>query len=374
MSGPQGASTSNATDGLRFNPGGSRNLDVLRMIAVTLVVQDHLFTFWGNPTYLGFIVPLRLGRFGVILFFVHTALVLMASMERQWKKTGRHRFISIFLIRRGFRIFPLAVTALVVTVLFNIPGQSDVHRLSHVRYGAKTLVANLALVQNVAGGANTSILSPMWSLAFEWQMYLVLPFLYFIGRRASTIVPMLVIWAIPELLLLSYGAQVDQFNRTHAFWKIPDWGTYGPCFLAGVVAFLITEKMEPAPVLPWLALPLAIAAMFVPVMATSQFSKFVPAALIVALIIPYCREIRRGWFSEFARIVVRYSYGVYLFHLIGIWIAFVRLKHEPLAIQWLVFAALVVTIPVAAYHLVERPAIVLGNRIAVRLEPPVSNS
>ena len=341
------------------------------MTAVLLVVQDHLFTFFGNPTYLGFIIPLRLGRFGVILFFVHTALVLMASMDRQWNKTGRHRFVSIFLIRRGFRIFPLSAATLLVTLLFNIPGQSAIRNVTHVPHTAVNVIANLFLVQNIAGGVYTSILAPMWSLSFEWQMYLVLPFIYFLSQRATSLAPLLLLGAAPALLLLSYAAQIDRFNRSHSFWQIPDWGTYGPCFIAGATAFFIARKTPAAPALSWFALPLAVVALFPPMMATGTFYKFIPAAFMIALIIPYCREIRRGWLSETARIVVRYSYGIYLFHLIGIWLAFVRLKGQTRATQWLVFAALVVVVPVVLHHLIEHPAIRLGNRVARRLEPRV---
>ncbi len=354
---------------LRFDPGGSRNLDILRMIAVALVVQDHLFTFWGNPSYLNKnVIPLRLGRYGVTLFFVHTALVLMASMERQWNKTGRHRFVRIFLIRRGFRIYPLAAAVLLITVAFNIPGQITVHFVSQVPYGNRNLIANFALFQNFAGGADTSILSPMWSLAFEWQMYLVLPLFYFLCRRATSIVPLLMIWSIPALLEIAYGSQIDAANIRHAFWKIPDWGIWGPCFIAGIMAFYIASKMNPEPNLPWFALPLAIAAIGFPVMANDRFGKFIPATLFIGLLIPYVREIRHGWFSEFARLIVRYSYGIYLFHMLGIYLAFLRLDNQSHLVQWLAFAAIATVIPVFFYHALEHPAIKLGNRIAKRLE------
>lgn len=353
----------------RFNPGGSRNLDILRMIAVILVVQDHLFTFWGYPKYLGgAIVPPRLGRFGVVLFFVHTALVLMASMERQFIKTGWHRFVPIFFVRRGFRIFPLAVAALLITVIFNIPGQITIGKLTHVGYGKKVLLANLLLIQNFAGGEDRSILSPMWSLSFEWQMYLVLPIFYFICRRVSSVIPLLIMWSVPITLLLCYSGRINAFNNAHDFWQFPNWGTYAPCFIAGIVAFFIAYKQPVEPSLPWFALPIAIAALFLPMMATSSFTKFAPAALIIALVIPCCREIKHGWFSETARIIVRYSYGIYLFHMLGIWLGFVRFGDEARPVQWLIFAAVTALVPIALYHLLEHPAIVLGNRIAKRLE------
>ena len=362
-------------ENVRFDPGGSRNLDILRMIAVALVVQDHLFTFWGNPSFLNRnIIPLRLGRFGVVLFFVHTSLVLMASMERQWKKTGRHRFVSIFLIRRGFRIYPLALAALLLTVALNIPGQIAVHNVTHVPYGTKTLLANIFLVQNFAGGEGASILSPMWSLSFEWQMYVVLPLFYFLCRRATSLVPLLLIWVTPVLIAIAYSSKIGQWNGQHAFWQIPNWHIYGPCFVAGIIAFFIANKLKPNPELPWIVLPLVVAALFHPMMANGGYGKFMPASLIVALVIPYCREIPRGWFSETARVIVRYSYGIYLFHMLGIYLAFVRFKAESHAVQWLIFTAVVIVVPFAFYHLLELPAIRAGNRIAKRIEPAFSPS
>jgi len=357
-------------DGRRFNPGGSRNLDILRVIAVALVVQDHLFTFWGNPRYLrDNVIPLRLGRFGVVLFFVHTALVLMASMERQWKKTGRHHFVSIFVIRRGFRIYPLAAAALLITVAFNIPGQISVHDVTFVHFDTRHLIANFALVQNFAGGSDSSILSPMWSLAYEWQMYIVLPIFYFLCRRASSVIPLLLVWIVPVLINISYGDRIDAANGRHEFWKIPDWGIYGPCFIAGIMAFFVAAKLKPGPGLPWPTVPMVIAALCLPMMANGRYGKFIPATLLIAMLIPYCREVPHGWFSEAARLIVRYSYGIYLFHMLGIYLAFVKLKDQSHLVQWLAFTGLVIVVPYGFYHALELPAIKLGNQLAKRLEP-----
>lgn len=78
------------------NSKDSPNLDLLRAIAVSCVLLSHLtwsvgYSEWGS-----------LGRFGVVLFFVHTSYVLMASLDRSQGN------ISSFAIRRFFRIYPLA--------------------------------------------------------------------------------------------------------------------------------------------------------------------------------------------------------------------------------------------------------------------------
>jgi len=56
----------------------SANLDVLRAIAVLMVFFYHLLEYG----YFSERRVNRLGQFGVLIFFVHTSLVLMMSMER----------------------------------------------------------------------------------------------------------------------------------------------------------------------------------------------------------------------------------------------------------------------------------------------------
>jgi peptidoglycan/LPS O-acetylase OafA/YrhL len=62
-----------------ISPDASPNLDFLRATAVLLVLPDHVAEqFHGDN-----IGPVRvrdIGHFGVLLFFVHTSLVLIASV------------------------------------------------------------------------------------------------------------------------------------------------------------------------------------------------------------------------------------------------------------------------------------------------------
>src|SRR5579883_991999 len=84
----------------------SANLDLLRSFAVLLVVAFHLaklFDWQGTAFRIT-----DFGLVGVMLFFVHTTLVLMFSLERQRAISGSALFF-LFLIRRCFRIYPLAV-------------------------------------------------------------------------------------------------------------------------------------------------------------------------------------------------------------------------------------------------------------------------
>src|SRR4029079_15751645 len=95
-------------------------LDSLRAVAVTLVLVDHLLeTIVAPSSPISIRIAWQLGRLGVILFYVHTTYVLMMSMQRRGL-TGR-TLVKEFYVRRGFRIYPLALAAVATVILFGIP-------------------------------------------------------------------------------------------------------------------------------------------------------------------------------------------------------------------------------------------------------------
>src|SRR4029077_11124280 len=146
----------------------SRNLDLLRSFAVMLVVGFHLAKFFNWR-----FEKLRVtdfGLLGVMLFFVHTTLVLMFSLERQSKSSSSSLFVP-FMVRRCFRIYPLAIMVVILVFLFHIPSDLQFGRFNLLHQSVGNFLANLLLVQNVTlQKANPGIL---WSLPLELQMYIV---------------------------------------------------------------------------------------------------------------------------------------------------------------------------------------------------------
>src|SRR5437667_4195908 len=98
-------------------PRLSANLDVLRAIAVLLVLAQHLCKRMYVDR-IGWIPTSSLGHFGVLLFFVHTSLVLMYSMDRSGP-TGPS-LLKNFYIRRIFRIYPLSILTVLVAFLLHL--------------------------------------------------------------------------------------------------------------------------------------------------------------------------------------------------------------------------------------------------------------
>ena len=85
-----------------MSKGASANLDFLRTVAVLLVLAQHLCTRL-HVEHIGWAPTTSLGPFGVLLFFVHTSLVLMSSMERSG--LSGVLLLKDFYIRRIFRIY-----------------------------------------------------------------------------------------------------------------------------------------------------------------------------------------------------------------------------------------------------------------------------
>jgi peptidoglycan/LPS O-acetylase OafA/YrhL len=153
--------------------GASANLDLLRAIAVLLVLLNHLTRHYHYDHFDG------VGIFGVLLFFVHTSLVLMYSMQRS-HLTGL-ALVRDFYIRRFFRIYPLSILAVLTAVALHL--HADGRGLTTGQHpGPIELVSNLLLIQNLTN--SNSIVGPLWSLPLEIQMYLFLPFIFLWKKRS----------------------------------------------------------------------------------------------------------------------------------------------------------------------------------------------
>src|SRR5579859_4255862 len=208
-------------------PGGSRdespNLDFLRAIAVLSVYFAHVLDTLGladlRPSArpdLGWF----LGRFGVLIFFVHTSLVLMLSLERL-ELAGRPLFAS-FYVRRFFRIYPLSMACVAIVVLFHLPGPL----VPWFHPDRVAIVANFLLCTNLFH--RWDVMSVLWTLPLEVQMYVLLPVAYLIGKK----------YRMRGVALVWLGAAVASYMPSHVTGRFM-LAPYDPCFMAGVASYFI---------------------------------------------------------------------------------------------------------------------------------------
>src|SRR2546423_12188612 len=97
--------------------GASANLDFLRAVAVLLVLAQHLCRRM-HVEHVGWAPTTSLGLFGVLLFFVHTSLVLMYSLERRGLQGTL--LLKDFYTRRIFRIYPLSILAVATALALHL--------------------------------------------------------------------------------------------------------------------------------------------------------------------------------------------------------------------------------------------------------------
>lgn len=336
------------------------NLDFLRMVAVLCVVVRHVLNMF-RVRQLWWLNAQALGIFGVLMFFVHTSLVLMISLQRSEPADDRslYRHWGAFLIRRFFRIYPLSMTAVLLTYFVLIPASDASAALAGIAptAGMKDLWANLLLVQDLT--LAPSILAPLWSLPAEVQMYLVLPVLFLIVRRHGARAIVWIVWPVSvAIALLS--------------WKLDlrlTVGRYMPCFVAGVACFGLLKDRRP---LAFFWMPVFVAGLLVVYMAA--YTRFglqaglgIGVTFCLATMIPSVKPMSSSKLRRVSHIVAKYSYGIYLFHVPCIWLAFGKFNSLGLPGSFVSLLLMIGAASVVSYHLLEDPFVRLGKRIAKKI-------
>lgn len=319
------------------------NLDFLRAFAIVLVVLDHVLLSLGVEQVHGFGTGL-MGIFGVYLFFVHTSLVLMWSLERRPN-------VLDFYIRRAFRIYPLAI---VVTLVAAFTHAAVGGFFATTPWTGTSLLVNLALMTDIVRPSGR-IVGVTWSLGPEVLMYLLLPALFFYARAMRRVWPILVLW----LVVVAYDHHNFPIEQANSFAVlIPD-------FLAGVVAYV--GFMKRPPVLPGWTFPAALLLLWGVYVSLRSLRGDWPICLATALLLPYFRQMAAGWWTRAAHQIAEHSYAIYLLHSFGLLLGVHLLPRLERWQQLLVFFAFTAPMAWLSYRVVERPMIVFGARVAAKL-------
>jgi peptidoglycan/LPS O-acetylase OafA/YrhL len=176
------------------------SMDLLRAVAILLVILAHTILSYGAPNYLA---PLQLGGTGVNLFFLLSGWLLGNQL---FKESIRHGGIDIkrFWIRRWMRTLPAYYAILVLSVTQRYMTQEDVSFPWQYFF----------FVQNYYYPLDFFSIS--WSLSVEEQFYLlVAPLIHFLTKKNKhvTTVSLIVLLLLPIFFrnLELYG----HTNETH---------------------------------------------------------------------------------------------------------------------------------------------------------------
>lgn len=332
----------------------SVNLDVLRSVAVLMVLCVHLLLYF-RISHLGWLPLLGFGQWGVLIFFFHTSLVLMRSLARLSHDAASRPSLAEFMLRRCFRLLPLCWVVILFVAATHVPvGHTHDGRLVAVPLELASLCCNMLLIQNLTG--TESAIATLWSLPYEMQMYLLLPTLFWMAR-AARVRTVLCVWLASALAAVCCRFEGAEPLRD-ALWLVP-------CFYAGIVAFKLSAHVRQR--MPGWAWPLLLLTLTLLYLICSRPSVGALGCLMLGLWLPRIRELRHPALRVVSQLIARYSYGIYLTHLICLWLAFELLSGAPLALRWVVFVATTIMVPVVLYHVVEQPMIVLGGQLSARM-------
>ena len=323
------------------------NLDLVRAIAIILVILSHLPISF--PLYYH---KQTLGLLGVEIFFVHTSLVLMLSLKNNFQNEKLKNIIFKFYIQILLRIFPLSI--LVVTFLILID-----YCLNNYNYNYRTIISNILLIQNVT--KTISLPEPLWSLSYEVQFYTFLPFIFlFIKKKNIQFNGILMTWiSIIIVIFILYFS--DRNYHYIKFW---------PCFFSGIISYVLWNNKKSIS-FNYLIFYLLFVIIVYPILTTLGLKQSItgwPICLCLGIIIANCKPITNEIVKKFARILAKYSYSVYLIHQPIIDFSVKKILFFENIYMSIIIAIICTTLfAFILYNLIEKKFINIGKTIIRRL-------
>jgi peptidoglycan/LPS O-acetylase OafA/YrhL len=158
------------------------SLDLLRALAIVLVVHCHATTHFGNPPEY---YVLQLGGKGVELFFVLSGWLLGRQLVQELKETGRVD-LKRFWYRRWLRTLPAYYAVLLFTIAWQVYRKNGID-WSYFYFG-QTYFSSMPFF------------GVSWSLCVEEHFYLAIaPLLWMFWRWRFTLLLVPALLALPEV-------------------------------------------------------------------------------------------------------------------------------------------------------------------------------
>jgi len=254
-----------------------QQLDALRAVAIAIVMLHHYI----NP-------PILLSGFGVTFLFVlsgyfatNTLLNLRRRMEDGRTEMGGA--VKDFYMRRYLRICPMYFLVLLITALCSVEGARD------------SLPWNaffLANIQTVVSQQWNGRFSPMWSLSFLEQFYLIWPFVVLVLPRRRLVPVLICMTALgPAWRLLCYWQDFSAIN----------WSVFplASCDAVGCGALLAVARLgmvdkKVLPRLIWAAQWLGVPAYLLLVAAKGMHQP----PWYTEIVIPFAASLAFVWLAE----------------------------------------------------------------------------
>lgn len=237
-------------------------VDGLRGLAILLVVLRHFYVLTYFDGYPRWADALGLGYVGVPLF------LLLSGFCVFWAYVGPNRRAfdaRDFFRRRIARIFPPYLLALGIALIVSPPtGRAN---------WFLQIATHLTMTHNLLPGTVLALNGAFWSLALEFQLYLLFPLLLRVTRRYG-IYPMLAGVFVAQMAFRVWAMRYGTTYGTLSF--VLPWSVPGRMFefALGMWAATVVSSPQPRALLPRLRLlgvPAALAAFAVAVASKGRF-------------------------------------------------------------------------------------------------------
>lgn len=312
-------------------------LDGWRALSILLVIAGHWLPL--GPAAWQF--NDSVASSGMALFFCLSGFLITQFLSQDPR-------VGVFLIKRIFRIVPLAWLAITILLFFNDAS-------SFVVLANYLFFANLISEPLLAGGEH------LWSLFVEMQFYIFMALLVaFFGRKAVFFIPFFTVFVTA---LRIYAAETI---------SIVTWHRVDEIFVGGCVALLWTYQRDN---IKALKLPSYLPLMFLALLLLvslpqwpmlGYFRPYAAAAAIFTSLFAFPTNLYKLWTGRPAKYIARISYALYVFH--GVLGATALGGHDVSKIEKYLLriplTALTLIISHISTYYFESKAIGLGNRIA----------
>lgn len=359
-------------------------LDSLRFVCALAVAVFH--AGWVSHARLA---PITQNLWVLVDFFFVLSGFVIANAYVDRMHGGRS--VTVFAVRRFFRLYPLHVATLAGVGLLQYVGWK--RGATAYPFGSNfgfLLFLNLTLSQAV-GFSDRSILNvPSWSISTEWYAYLTFALVCLLARRSG--------FRFALLGLIAFGGLVAMrtFYPDQGL-ELPAHSSLPRCLMSFGLGTLTFAAYRPlsnritGTLTGWVALiGMLVACVLMSSVPESALVLFAApplfAAIILALALDRGSWVRRALEARWLVYLGERSYSIYINHvgvLIVVSYALGKLPGLKLAakatstpttlalfvgdIALVAFVAILIPISVATYRWIEMPGIEVGRRIVRRL-------
>lgn len=341
-------------------------LDGLRGLAAMMVVCVHSANFI-EPVLLPNTVLswLKLGRYGVQIFYIISSFTIMMSLDRLKNMRGGY---SVFYLRRAFRILPVWYIAIALMCLYNYFARGTVASIGSV-------ITHLFTLHGLFPQYISDIIGQGWSIGIEVIFYLLVPYIVRRFRYKLDNYVKFIFWNVLCVWILNIvGAKICGFlvpNMDDTFWYL--WfPNQLPAFSVGICLYIsIIRKQR---IEDWKKSSKYLIGILILVFL--NVSQVLTQSLIIAVLILILSKFSsRIIVNSLFKYIGKVSYGIYLFHMLIIFLLqdYGLMNYGDtvsLAVYFLVVPILSIGCGIIAYYSIERPLISLERKIENKFIKP----